>query len=184
MGPTIAVFGGSFNPPHVGHQIVALYVLATQPVDELWFVPTWRHAFAKELAPFEDRVAMCELAAAALGARVKVSRVEEALAQPASRTYDTLGALAAGNPDASLRLVIGSDILGERHKWYRWADVERLAPPIVVGRQGYPSPECTSPPLVDISSTEVRARLAIGAAADGLVPRSVLDYIARRGLYR
>src|SRR4051812_26752381 len=63
----VAIFGGSFNPPHVGHQLAALWVLETAGVDELWFVPAFVHPFEKALAPFEDRRRMCERAAAALG---------------------------------------------------------------------------------------------------------------------
>src|SRR6266542_5543401 len=71
----VAFFGGSFNPPHVAHQLVALYVLETEPLDELWFVPCWKHPFDKALAPYAERLQMCRLAAVGLGARVKVSDV-------------------------------------------------------------------------------------------------------------
>src|SRR5882762_10166540 len=95
----VAVFGGSFNPPHAAHQLVALYVLETQPVDELWFVPTYAHPFGKPLAAYDHRLAMCELAAAPLGPRVRVSRAEAELAQRpdfvASRTLDLVEHLAA-----------------------------------------------------------------------------------------
>ena len=62
----VAIYGGSFNPPHVAHQLISLLVLETVVVDELWWVPTFRHAFGKELALFEDRVAMCRLATTSL----------------------------------------------------------------------------------------------------------------------
>src|ERR1051326_2001736 len=111
----VALFGGSFNPPHVAHQLVALYVLETQPVDELWFVPTYAHPFGKPLAPYADRVAMCELVAAPLGPRAKVARAEEERARRptfvASRTLDLVEYLAADGHE--LRLVCGSDILGD-----------------------------------------------------------------------
>jgi nicotinate-nucleotide adenylyltransferase len=185
----IAVFGGSFNPPHVAHQMVALYVLETQPVDELWFVPTWRHVFGKDLASFDDRVAMCELAAAPLGARCKVSRIEEEIAPgfPVSRTLDTLAAIEARHPGAGLRLVIGADILGETAKWHRWDEVVRRAPPIVVSRGGYPRPPelaATAVEISTLSSTEVRTHLAAGEDVSGLLPRAVIGYIAGKGLYR
>src|SRR5882724_6666783 len=110
----IALFGGSFDPPHVAHQLVALYVLETQPVDELWIVPAYAHPFGKHLVPFEHRVAMCELAAAALGPRARVSRAEEELANrpgfTVSHTLDLIDYLA---PRGELRLVVGADILGE-----------------------------------------------------------------------
>jgi nicotinate-nucleotide adenylyltransferase len=186
----IALFGGSFNPPHVAHQMVALYVLESQPVDELWFVPTWRHVFGKDLAAYADRVAMCELAAAAVGPRCVVSRIEEELANRpgfvASRTLDTIEAVRAARPGASLRLVIGADILVETHKWYRWDDVVALAPPIVVSRGGYPRPVglvSTDIEITTLSSTQVRDRLGRSEDVSGLLPRSVLGYIAEKGLY-
>ncbi len=186
----VALFGGSFNPTHVAHALVALYVLETAPVDELWFVPTFRHAFGKDLAPFDDRVAMCELAAAALGPRVSVSRVEEEVAKATgreSRTLFLLEHLARVRPDVSPRLVIGADVLHDTAAWHRWDEVCRRAPPIVVGRAGVEPPpgahvsELAMPP---VSSTEVRRRLAAGEDAAGLVSGAVLGYIARRGLYR
>src|SRR5438067_814670 len=108
---TIAIFGGSFHPPHVAHQLVALYVLETHAIDELWLVPAYAHAFGKALAPYEHRVAMCELAAAALGPRARVSRAEEELARRpgfvASRTLDLLEHLETQRPGEAWRLVIG-----------------------------------------------------------------------------
>jgi nicotinate-nucleotide adenylyltransferase len=180
---TVALFGGSFNPPHIAHQMVCLYVLETTPVDEVWMVPTYRHAFQKPLAPFDDRVAMCELAAAPFGGRVVVSDIEAQLDTDANRTLETIHALLAQRPDLQLRLVIGSDILAETAKWYRWSEIEKLAPPIVVGRAGHGPDPSPGPSLPDISSTEVRARIARGHSAVPLVSRDVMDYIAHRGLY-
>jgi nicotinate-nucleotide adenylyltransferase len=194
----VALFGGSFNPPHVAHQLVALYVLETQPVDELWFTPVYAHVFGKELAPWEDRVRMCELAAAALGPRAKVCRAEEELAkQPGfagSRTLDLLEHLKATQPDLELRLVVGTDILAETAKWHRWDDVVAAAPLIVVGRTGHPLPpgsRATGVTMPDISSTAIREALKRGAGQGeegraelgSLLPASVLWYIAERDLY-
>src|SRR3954452_22589054 len=105
----VALFGGSFNPPHVAHQLVGLYVLETEPVDELWLIPCFKHPFDKALAPFEDRLAMCELAAAALGPRARVSDCERRLGGE-SRTLRTVKALQAQHPGVELSLVIGGDI--------------------------------------------------------------------------
>ena len=182
MKKWIAVFGGSFNPPHVAHQMVCLWVLETQPVDEILLVPTFRHPFEKQLAPFEDRVEMCRRMALPFGGRASVSTIEEELGGESSRTLVTLEALAARLVGCSLRLVIGADILRERDKWYRWADIEKLAPPIVVARPGFPGPE-GSPELANVSSTDVRARLGRGEPVANLVPRSVLALIAEKGLY-
>lgn len=187
---TVGLFGGSFNPPHVAHLLVGLTMLETAPIDELWLAPTWRHAFGKALASYEDRVAMCELAVAALGPRAKVSRIEEAVARARggeSRTLYALEHLAATEPTLDVRLIIGADILAETSKWHRWDEVCRRAPPIVVGRGGVVVPDgahVSELAMPAVSSTEVRRRIEAGEDASGLVPRTVLGYIGRRGLYR
>jgi nicotinate-nucleotide adenylyltransferase len=187
---TIGLLGGSFNPPHVGHALLALYVLETMPIDALWLAPTWRHAFGKELAPYDDRVAMCEAIAAALGPRVVVSRVEEEVARARggeSRTLHTLEHLAVVMPTARWRLVIGSDILAEASAWLAWDEVVRRAPPIVVGRGDHPPPpgaDVAPLTIPAVSSTDVRARIRRGDDVSGLLPRAVVGYIAGRGLYR
>lgn len=177
----VAVFGGSFNPPHIAHQMVCLYVLETAEVDQVWLIPTFQHPFNKPLAPYEDRFRMCELACERLGEAVVVSRIEQELGQ-VSRTVNTLQALVERHPDHRFRFVVGADILDETDKWYRWDEIEQLAPPIIVGRPGYG--DGSLPALADVSSTEVRARLARGQSALPLVSRAVMDYIAARGLYR
>jgi nicotinate-nucleotide adenylyltransferase len=186
---TVAVFGGSFDPPHVAHVLACVYVAETQAVDELRVVPTFRHPFDKSLTPFEDRVEMLRLALGFLGARVTISTIERDLATPdgaPSLTLATLEALAAREPEVAWRLVVGADILRERGKWHRWDAIERLAPPLVLGRQGYETPPELGRlvELPAISSTEVRTRLSRGEPADDLVPRRVLEYVSRRGLYR
>jgi nicotinate-nucleotide adenylyltransferase len=187
----IALFGGSFNPPHAAHQLVALYVLETCDVDELWFVPTFAHPFGKPLVAFEHRVAMCELAAAPLGARARVSRAEEKLAQQpgfvSSRTLELVDMLLADTPGATFRLVVGADILGETHKWYRFSELVQRAPLLVVGRSGYELPAGaheTGVVMPEISATRIRERLAArDPAVASLVPREVLRYIDAHGLY-
>jgi nicotinate-nucleotide adenylyltransferase len=178
----IAVFGGSFNPPHVAHQMVALYVLETSPVDELWFVPCFRHPFDKPLEPFEDRFRMCELAGVALGRRVRVSDVERSLGGP-SRTLNTIRRLREAHPEHELSLVIGGDLVAEVPSWYGAAELQASVPFIVVGRGGGGA-AAGRVAMPEVSSTEVRRGLREGKSVEGLVPRVVLDYIYERGLYR
>lgn len=179
----IAIFGGSFNPPHVAHQLACAYVLATaRPrVDEVWMVPTFKHPFDKRLAPFADRAAMCERAAEAFGGRVRVSRIEAELGGE-SYTLRTVKALAEQHREHELALVIGADLVAERVKWHGWAELSTLVPFIVVGRAGEAaSVEIVLPP---VSSTDVRARIARGEPIDSLVDAGVAEYIAAHGLYR
>jgi nicotinate-nucleotide adenylyltransferase len=176
----VAIFGGSFNPPHIAHQLVALYVLETAGMDELWLIPCAKHPFEKALAPFSHRLRMCELAAAALGPRVRVSDIEDRLGGD-SRTLVTLRALRAEHPDRELHLVVGADIEPELPTWYGAADLLREFPHIVVGRSGFSSAAMLDMPKV--SSTEVRARVALGQPVDHLIPRRVDAYIREHRLY-
>jgi nicotinate-nucleotide adenylyltransferase len=181
--PEIALLGGSFNPPHVAHVMAAWWALATQGVREVWLLPTYRHPFGKPLAPFPDRVRMCELAVAALrGAHVCTAEAELADDPLCGRTARTLEHLVAKHPDRRFALLIGADLLPETPRWHRWDQVEALARVIVVGRQGYPGG--VGPGLPAVSSTEVRERLGRGDDVAGLVPRRVLEYVEERGLYR
>jgi nicotinate-nucleotide adenylyltransferase len=183
-GRSVAILGGSFNPPHVAHLMAAYWTLATQEVDEVWLLPSYVHPFGKALAPFEDRVRMCELAVRGVRG-VGVCEAERELADDplVGRTARTLEHLVAKHPRHRFSLVVGADILPETDKWWRWDRVKELARIVVVGREGYP-PVPGAPSLPAISSTEIRARLARGEDVSGLVPRAVRAFIDEKGLYR
>ncbi len=182
MSSSVAVFGGSFNPPHVGHVLAIAYVLATADVERVVVVPAHKHPFGKPLASFDDRVRMCELATAYFPA-VSVSRIEETLD---GLTLHTLEALKREHPDWSLRLVLGADILLEADKWFRFDEVKKIAPLIVLGRAGIAHPGAPPPVLPEISSTRVRDLVAHGSYGEleALVPRAVIAHVRERGLYR
>jgi len=184
-GREVALLGGSFNPPHVAHLMAAYWVLATQGVAEAWLLPTWKHPFGKQLAPWEDRVRMCELAAASLrGLHVCPAEAELADDPLVGKTARTLEHLRAKHPTLGFALVVGTDVLPETSKWYRWDRVQELARIVVVGRQGHPDGAEGRPLLPPVSSTEIRARVARGEDVSALVPRRVCEYIEERGLYR
>ena len=178
----VALLGGSFNPPHVGHLLAAHYVRATEPVDEVWLMPSYQHPFRKALAPFEDRVAMCEFLCADTAGWLKVSRVEQTLGGE-GRTVDTLDHLTTLHPDWRFTLVIGSDILRDLPHWKDFERIHQLARVLVLYRAGYPATEAVGPPLAEVSSTEVRERLGRGELPWELVPRRVLAYARDRRLY-
>jgi nicotinate-nucleotide adenylyltransferase len=184
----VAVFGGSFNPPHVAHLLAAVYALSTAPIDRV----------SKTLIDFEHRLAMCRLA---LGwvPRVEVSTVERELGGE-SLTLRLVEHLAAEHPELSLRLLIGADVLADLPKWHRFDRIAQIAPPLVLGRVGVVPPEDAGgrighpggipmpsfPALPRVSSTEIRALVSAGDldAVRGRVPLSVLEYILSHGLYR
>lgn len=179
----VAILGGSFNPPHLAHQMACLWLLASEAADQVWLMPCNQHAFGKPLEAFDHRCAMCQtLGQVFRPGAVQVTRVEQELGGT-SRTLHTVQHLIATHPEHRFSLVIGADILEERHNWYGFDQVEELVDVLVVGRSGYPSPE-GAPVLPAISSTEVRRRLRAGEDVSAMVPRGVADYIARHGLFR
>lgn len=177
---TIAVFGGSFDPPHVGHTLAAAYVLCAYPVTKLLAVPTAQHPFDKRLTAFGHRMRMCELAMAPL-MNVEVTDLEQRLGGE-SLTLRTLEALQAEHPQAKLRLVLGTDLLADTPQWHNFAAVERLAPPIVVQRAGFET-DPSQPCLPLVSSTNVRERVREGRGTEGLLSPSVRAYVQANGLY-
>jgi nicotinate-nucleotide adenylyltransferase len=179
----VAVFGGSFNPPHVAHVLACALVLAVEDVERVLVVPTFRHPFAKPLAPYDERLAMCALAFRGMPA-VEVSPVERELGGE-SRTLRTLEHLTVSHADWHLRLIVGADILKEAPRWFGFDAIEKLAPLIVLGRAGVDAPGAGPSLLPEVSSTRVRQSIAAGAwdEAGRLVPRSVLAHIRARELY-
>ncbi|MBX5480436.1 MAG: nicotinate (nicotinamide) nucleotide adenylyltransferase [Myxococcaceae bacterium] len=182
MAVEVALLGGSFNPPHVGHVLAAQYVHATQPVDEVWLMPSFHHPFGKPLESFEHRVAMCEAICRETSGWLKVSEVEREVGGE-GRTVDTLEFLRARFPDHRFTLVVGSDIVGDLPRWKDPERIRALARMLVINRAGHPAPGAVGPPLAEVSSTRVRELLARGVLPTELVPRAVLAYAAKAHLY-
>lgn len=188
----VAVYGGSFDPPHVAHRAAVRLVASLGEIDRVLVVPVFEHAFDKSLASFEHRVTMCELCMLDIP-NVEVSRLESTLQRP-NFTLNTLQALSAAHPEYRLRLVVGADVLQEAAKWHRFDDVVELAPLLPLGRVGVPSDAAPAPVLPDVSSTEIRKALAGRTTArlspalrtrlSRLLAPAVLDYIEAHDLYR
>jgi len=175
--PVVAIYGGSFNPPHVGHAMVTQYVLWMGHASAVWLLPVHRHAFEgrhdKILAPFEDRVRWCAAMASEIQGDVQVCTVERSLPPP-NYTYVTLVHLAKQHPQLRFRLIIGADSVPHLTEWHRWDDIVDQFDPIVIGRQGHPCPEGVhTVDMPGVSSTEVRRRLAAGNAVGHLLTREV-----------
>ncbi|OGQ89441.1 MAG: nicotinate (nicotinamide) nucleotide adenylyltransferase [Deltaproteobacteria bacterium RIFOXYA12_FULL_58_15] len=180
-GITVA-YGGSFNPPHMGHQMACLYLLEALGADCVWLMPAAQHPFGKILVDFSKRLQMCRIMAQPFGRRVEVSDVE-ADAGTSGKTYDTLTRLVKRFPERRFALAIGSDILQEVGQWHRWDDVKELVEVVVVGRAGYPNDDAGPVELPGLSSGEIRRMLRQGIPIEGLVPVGIADYIAEQQLY-
>ena len=181
---TTALFGGSFNPPHIGHVLAVTYVRSMCQVEEVMIIPVYKHVFGKDLAPFEARLEMCRLAMSWIDGIV-ISDLERQLGGE-SKTLHTVEELLRRRPDRGLRLVIGADVLDDLPKWHRWDRIAELAPPIVLGRAGYDHPDAPDAVLPEVSSTQLRQLCAAGKLDDtvALLPPSVRSYIAEQELYR
>lgn len=180
--PRVALLGGSFNPPHVGHLMAAHYVRATQDVDEVWLMPSFNHPFGKALTPFEHRVEMCQVLCRDASGWLQTSTIES---EPGltGRTVDTLELLQRRHPQVRFSLIIGSDILKDLPHWKDFERIERMVCVLVLYRAGYPAPNTVGPPLAEVSSTQIRDLLARGEEPRALVPSGVLAYARQVGLY-
>ncbi len=182
--PRIGLLGGSFNPPHVCHLLSSLYWLETGGLSEVWWLPVHEHAFAKgrSLAPWADRVAMCD-AALAPYPRLRVEPIEASLPTP-SYTLHTVQALRARHPDVDFAWLIGSDLLPELPLWHRWPELSEALDFLVLGRGDAPIAlppgrfELRSFVLPDVSSSSIRADLAAGRDATDRLPAGVARWLA------
>jgi nicotinate-nucleotide adenylyltransferase len=186
---SIGLLGGSFDPVHHGHLIAGRIAAEALELDELRFVPAREQPFkrGRHGAPAADRAAMLDLAVAGAPG-FAVERVELDRPGP-SYTVDTLRALRARDPGAELTLLLGADAAAELDAWHRAEELPGLARIVVFGRPGAPMPATplitgtVEVPAIEISATEIRARVRAGRAIRYWVPDAVAEYIARHRLY-
>lgn len=183
----VAIFGGTFDPPHFGHVSVVAYVLTCLGWDTVLVVPCYVHPFGKEARPFEARLRMAQLAFRVFGPRVSVLEVEAHLPRP-SYTIRTVEYLKGQYPSTQFGLVVGSDEAAQRHRWYRFEELQRMVELVVLPRQktlqaADPGPTPAVAIFPDISSTEVRQALARGEDVAWAVPAEVLEFIRQERLY-
>lgn len=185
----IGLFGGSFDPVHHGHLIVAESAAEALGLDELRFVPAREQPFkqGQHAAPASDRVAMLELALRG-AARLSVERLELERPGP-SYTVDTLRALTAREPGAAFTLLLGADAARELEDWREARVLPGLARIVVFPRgtaAAPPSPliaAAVEVPRIEISATEIRRRVRAGLPIRYWVPDPVAEYVAEHRLY-
>lgn len=190
-----AILGGTFNPPHVAHLIVAGEVAGALDLDEVVLIPTATHAFKGEaVASPVDRARMTELAVAG-DPRLAADRIEIQRGGT-SYTVDTLEALREREPDTKWYLIIGRDLLDELDQWKDAERIPDLAEVVVVTRGHAPGErpaprlpfggECTLVPVpaMEISSTAIRRRVSEGRSIRYWVVPAVEAYIRKHDLYR
>lgn len=185
------IFGGTFDPVHVGHLIVAQDAWAALGLDRILFIPAAvpPHKRGRVVATPEQRLKMLR-AATAGDPRFAVSDVELERPGP-SYTVDTLAELHERDPEGALFLLLGVDQFRDFHTWREPERITRLARLVVLSRGGV---EAAAPPFeiphqhltvtrIDVSATEIRRRVAAGEPIRYLVPEAVEHIIRRDGLY-
>jgi nicotinate-nucleotide adenylyltransferase len=179
--------GGTFDPPHAGHLQMIQIVQKSGLVDKILVIPCFYHVFGKQPEKFIHRIKMCELMTENF-VDVQVMDIEKSMQNP-GRTLELLELLADRFKDDKLRLVAGADIYLERDKWYRFESIEKLAPPIYLGRKGVNvdfndkvSLFLESPDEVSSSNLRERLREGDGNVAGSILP-AVLNYIYKHKLY-
>jgi nicotinate-nucleotide adenylyltransferase len=181
----VGVFGGTFDPIHIGHLAIANAALDDLRLDRVYFVPAHRSPL-KEKGPVADAADRLDMLRAAIRdePRFRVSTFELDREGP-SYTVDTLEAL---RDEGDLFLILGGDAYGEFARWREPERVRALATVVVAARPGAANApagvQMLDAPLIDISSRELRARAARGRSLRYLVPEAALRYIEERRLYR
>jgi nicotinate-nucleotide adenylyltransferase len=199
----IGVFGGTFDPVHTAHLILAEQAREQARLDAVWFVPApWPpHKHADQITRFEHRVEMLSLAIAGNPA-FRIDEVEKERPGP-TYTVDTIAELHRRHPSDDLFLLVGSDTLKDLPIWHEPVELLKQAGLVVMARAGHPVPdapelrarlelpelvplrlEVVHAPLIDISSRDLRNRAAAGRSLRYFLPRAVECYILEKRLYR
>jgi nicotinate-nucleotide adenylyltransferase len=203
MSMRVGVFGGTFDPVHYGHLILAEQAREQGRLQEVWFVPAPRppHKEAEALTRFDQRVEMLALAIAGNPA-FRIEELEKDRPGP-SYTADTLVELRRRHPHDEFFLLVGSDTLADLPHWYEPVRLLQNAGLLVTCRPGASllsaedlrqslhlannvpiHLECVQTPLIDISSHDLRRRAAEGKSLRYFLPRAVEIYIQEKRLYR
>jgi nicotinate-nucleotide adenylyltransferase len=196
----LGILGGSFDPVHLGHLVMADVCREQLNLDEVWFVPAGHppHKTNRELAPAKSRAEMLEFALAGIS-EFQISDIE-LKKESTSFTVETLESLAAEDPEHELFLIIGADSLHDFPTWKEPARIAELAKIIAVnrGRQDPPALEeieqklgsdvvdrirVVEMPGIDVSSTDIRHRIRSGHSIRFLVPKAVEAYINEHSLF-
>lgn len=183
----VALFGGAFNPPHLGHLLIAQQVLDFTDTDEVWFLPNYGQKPPKPyMASVADRLAMTKFL---VMPKTKISTLEI----DHQLDGNTINLLPLLPPENIYKFVIGSDWLPGFKLWGKWEELLQKLPFLVFPRCGFPNeplyPNMTVVAdahliVTDISATKVRERVKLGLSIDQFVPPEVAKYIREHNLYK
>lgn len=178
----VGLFGGTFDPPHLGHLEVAKVALQSREVDTVWFLPCWRHAFDKKPTDFTLRVIMI----------VRMLQNEDDIwictdegQIMSSHSVEILKFIQEQNPDKKFRLILGTDNYWRMDEWKDKDEVIKIAPPLWVTRTGQSNiPEKSYHLYNTISSTQIRQLIYEGKSVNHLLHPKVNEFIVQNSLYK
>lgn len=177
----IGLFGGAFDPPHIGHLWVARTALWSMEVDKVWLLPCWKHAFNKEMVGFIDRVKMCRILVKD-EEHITVCTAEGEI--ESTRSIDIIRFILKNNLDNTFRFILGTDNYWKMKEWEAGMGAVALVPPLWVERPGVSRiPEKSYSLHKDVSSTEIRSKLARRRDCTELLHPGIIDYINKKKLY-
>jgi len=181
----IGLLGGKFNPPHLGHMLIAEQVLDFAGFDEVWFVPNYGQSFHEPVAPVKDRLAMTN--------HIQLSKTKVSTLEIDNKLDGkTIHLLPFLPKENKYTFIIGSDQLATFHQWGDYKTLIKQIPFLVFPRYGYPSEPLYENMTVlghksliasNISSTKIRDRIQMGLSIDAFVPQGVEEYIQLHNLY-
>jgi nicotinate-nucleotide adenylyltransferase len=184
----VGILGGTFDPPHVGHLIIANEVLSALDLDEIWFMPNREppHKKKSEAIRNEDRLQMIEYAIAGNDS-FRVEPIELHREGP-SYTFDTIKILHEQYPEHQFFFIIGADMIEYLPKWHKIDELVKLVQFVGVERPSYSqntnySILSVDVPAMEVSSSMIRERLKVGKTVRYLLPENVIQYIEGKQLY-
>ena len=174
----IGIFGGSFNPIHVGHIALAQAVQKQCGLDEVWLMVSPQNPLKRNDSDLLDDSLRFEMAQKALEGveGVVACDYEFHLSKP-SYTWNTLQNLSKDYPDYTFILLIGGDNWAHFQRWRHWQEIMEHHEVIVYPRDSYPG--TIDVPLLDVSSTEIRQRVRAGESIEGLVPEAIVPLVKK-----
>lgn len=185
----VGILGGTFNPVHLAHLVMADQAGKNLGLDEVYLIPSYQppHVDEKKTIDASHRLKMLELAIAD-NPFLKIETIE-LTRKGKSYTYDTMKALTQNNPETDYYFIIGGDMVEYLPKWYKIDELVTMVNFVGIQRTGYTT-ETPYPviwvdvPEIDISSTKIRQKIQQGCSVRYLVPDKVIDYIQKEGLYQ
>jgi len=181
----IGIYGGTFDPVHHAHLILARDALETLGLDEVIFVPAAVSPLKKAAPVASGELRLAMLRAAIKGEPKFAADNCELCRPPPSYTIDTVEEIRRRNNYAAIYCLIGEDNVDTLTKWHRFTELEKMVHFVVLDRRGQPASHCYSviDRKIDISATEIRTRVASGRSIRYLVPSTVEEIIRREKLY-